>query len=604
MKMDLACNEYVFPGGAVDATDESLEKASLRELQEETGLKVTAEPRYLATVSFTKEFLVTNTTFFHIECGKSFNQRKTIPGDDLIEVRMIPLDSIVCQNENEKTPTYICSLDNVPIRLSNAILAKKVMDSPVPSDLLPFETIVQFEEEGNLMLSDAAKKNDIEKIKLLLQYGVKDKHVMGVDTPPICSLLEHRNYEAIELLLAAGFDINVQTGGLFTSVDKPLLRAVRLGDIRLVSYLLAKGAKATSRSYEVPDAFLQAIISGDLEIIKLLHKQPGCNVNFANNNDSETTRNRVVLRSPMEFAIKYDHRAVMRFLVEEAKENVNREKTPIKRHTMLQTAIRYGRREIALYLLALQTSNLSICAKSKQTAHDLAMEKGWLDVAKIITFYRENHNFSSFLNKNWLLNPKHLQWHLDENQEPTLHVYFEKKLQAEVLKSKVCGVIREDNQGFYLRLGKIRLKTLIGDEDIAKFLFRYSRNSIFWKVSTYDYRSILEDQLDTFCFDNSMLRCNWDYLCTLLRQNRSISDLVIDFAEIPEEKFPEIAQIFKSNDLITSLVCRNFSFTEEATRLISTLAGTLPSLSRMILPNKTSDETVLSKSSGNDCSLT
>lgn len=147
------------------------------------------------------------------------------------------------------------------------------------------------EENIGMAMVAAAGSNQVETLKYSLANGAIIDNVYNGFTALEMSCL-HGNVEAIKFLLDHGANENGKNGE-----GRPLITAVEFGNIDSVEYLLKKGANlnasAIVRSSNKTElkgesALMGAIMSGDLDIIKLLVEN-GANFEYQNEISNKDT---------------------------------------------------------------------------------------------------------------------------------------------------------------------------------------------------------------------------------------------------------------------------------------------------------------------------
>lgn len=104
-------------------------------------------------------------------------------------------------------------------------------------------------------------------------------------TPLLCAL-QRRNENLAELLITRGADVNVGAGvrppsppapkpGPVVIIHTPLHYAARLGYLKVVELLIAKGANVNARNLDGNTPLYEAVECGHKEIVELLRKHGG-----------------------------------------------------------------------------------------------------------------------------------------------------------------------------------------------------------------------------------------------------------------------------------------------------------------------------------------
>ncbi|TVY68950.1 Ankyrin repeat and KH domain-containing protein [Lachnellula suecica] len=122
------------------------------------------------------------------------------------------------------------------------------------------------------ILEMAVSANQLESVKLLLAAGVsvEDKNG-GVFSPLTTAIREYRKEIVAYLLKDAGADVNAPGEHL------PIVKALRryhVGDTEIMEMLLEHGADP-NRMYRGWNGFMQAVENGDLDVLKLLSRKVG-----------------------------------------------------------------------------------------------------------------------------------------------------------------------------------------------------------------------------------------------------------------------------------------------------------------------------------------
>jgi cytohesin len=125
---------------------------------------------------------------------------------------------------------------------------------------------VTTEFERDSPLTAAAKSNQEEMVRLLLDAGANPNTPDEYGTPPLSTALQLRHPIAAAAIIAHGADPNRRDSEGFT----PLMLAAQRGDINNVKALLAAGADPEARDRSGDSAATWA--SGDRPILSLLRQ--------------------------------------------------------------------------------------------------------------------------------------------------------------------------------------------------------------------------------------------------------------------------------------------------------------------------------------------
>lgn len=138
----------------------------------------------------------------------------------------------------------------------------------------------------NTALLSAAKNNDIEQVKQLLDQGADINSRDDYACTPLhiaASQNEDRGFDLLSLLLERGAKVNEKTGDMG---ETPLAEACCEGNYRCVKQLIQAGADVNAAG-EVSPLMNAAINSENWQIVELL-LQAGADPNFRSSEDGQT----------------------------------------------------------------------------------------------------------------------------------------------------------------------------------------------------------------------------------------------------------------------------------------------------------------------------
>lgn len=166
---------------------------------------------------------------------------------------------------------------------------------------------------GPSLLHKYIIKNDMDGLRELLQ--LKDTINLNVDIlsmfidngfsgegTPLHAAILRENYEAAQLLLECGADVNKQLRQITQSIDKihnPLHLAIAKKDIKMVELLLEHGADVNFKNSSYNTPLCSAIMYGNrMDIVKLLLQRDDIDINLSNNHGATAFHYSFILRDP------------------------------------------------------------------------------------------------------------------------------------------------------------------------------------------------------------------------------------------------------------------------------------------------------------------
>jgi ankyrin repeat protein len=183
-----------------------------------------------------------------------------------------------------------------------------------------------FLEESDIM--KAVNDGDLDRCKELIAAGV-DVKAQGGGRDPLSAACQRRRIDLCRVLIEAGADVNDSAGA-------PLLTAATQGDVEICLYLVSVGADVNLRS-----PLMGAAGFGFVEVCRALIDM-GADVGDVGSDG----------RTALTMAIRYGRVEVVRLLVEAGVPLANAmEDSRFGALTAFQLAVRYGKEDMAAYLL-------------------------------------------------------------------------------------------------------------------------------------------------------------------------------------------------------------------------------------------------------------
>lgn len=116
-------------------------------------------------------------------------------------------------------------------------------------------------------LATAVSRNDLEAVRALIEARVDLRPTNWYDTPALVTAAQHDLLEMVQLLVAAGAQVNNGYERL------PLHCAAENGNLEMVRFLLESGAYLEGREIGDRTALMVAASAGQLSIVELLTRQ-------------------------------------------------------------------------------------------------------------------------------------------------------------------------------------------------------------------------------------------------------------------------------------------------------------------------------------------
>lgn len=146
--------------------------------------------------------------------------------------------------------------------------------------LLPYSDINKCDADGNSLLHNAIKYNNVSTIKFLISKGCNLNSVSNTFGAPINMAVTTENMEIIKLLVESGANLNLNPSN---NGIPPLVYSSASGNFGIVKYLIDKGCNANETDPDGWSALHSAAEYGHFEIVKLLVNS-GADVNYTNKN--------------------------------------------------------------------------------------------------------------------------------------------------------------------------------------------------------------------------------------------------------------------------------------------------------------------------------
>jgi ankyrin repeat protein/ADP-ribose pyrophosphatase YjhB (NUDIX family) len=590
-------NYYCFPGGTMDVDDHSIRDAAQRELFEETGIDLNKIPQAqlneLIQVDGFNAYDHETTTFFIADVGNY--PIKLHACDDLIEVFSVELNRLMF--DATKAHAYALQYKAMRILGSNALLINyHLMRNKAELTVEETETIKQqlhIEADGYSMLIRLIKDNqkqllpDSASWQELTHLLANDAHFAKKHWHSLCiEMLQANPLDGMSLLVKYGVDLNDygQRGEFKIEGEEyygtPLYYAIVTNQLNVLNHLLALGATFSDGYYDRQNALELAARRGLSGMVDFLLDQ-GIDPNRSY--DYDGSPGSFIIFPIIGMAIKGGHNQLAQTLINDGRIFINRERSPSSRSTALMSAIEHDNKEAALMLLASGLVDVTFETKSSnasryqneplKTALYYANKKGWEDIAHIITWFTRYLDMNDFLQKNNLPIMDSFLYTEDEKNNPTIHFYSREieKLNGLLRYLHSSAEIRESADGYYIRMGTARLRSLLGNQHVAEFFIKNTAHSIIWSVrdSTYQqlHRELIENKIKAVSVESlepnhqvgqfSRLD-NKAYYKRLMRECASLKELVLDLGAYQNSTLNWLIDSISGHDRIKTVRLKHF----------------------------------------------
>lgn len=239
-------------------------------------------------------------------------------------------------------------------------------------------------------INQAIEENDIERLEVLIPK-VRDLNMRPylipldrVNQPPLFTACCKGNWEAVQILLDAGADVNcTNIWDDMTPLMCCLAYAPRETRFELAYYLIDQGADVTythGTGYSVLSYALRSVGTGD----KWDAKEEKAQLDFVK---YMAERGLNLLTCDVGYSLIFDaayanNVSVLDYLINECGCNVNEVMMP-EQYSALIFATRANAHEAVAYLLE-QGIDSSICSSEGKTAYDYAVKYGYQEIAELL----------------------------------------------------------------------------------------------------------------------------------------------------------------------------------------------------------------------------
>ena len=480
--------------------DNSFLEAAIREVHEESGLDLSEmvqsgkiHPKHCYTYEDVGEMGIHyKTVVFHFDLGKDLARLRIAPHDDLQMVKKIKLADI--QHDPGVNPhrSFFVKEDKVRLKGSNGLLLNKLFENTLTEEAITeVHQLMKIEHDGYELLITALMQGKNEEVYKLLDAGVpiepKEKYAPQTPLQLAC---EYGRLEIVKLLIEKGvktdqgsplpiscalknkhFDIVLYL--IENSQIDPyqlklvLAEAAGLGQIHIVEYLLNRGVNVNEWHHMKDPPLAEAVAAGNREMAEfLLHR--GADVNIANDIGELRIQDHIVY-SPLMMAIKNGNQNLLQFLIDNQAE-INGVFVPggQYRYDAISWAIYNDQQSIAQMLIKQGGIRWSDHPKTQKKALELARKKGWNAIAAEIACQQMIQAIHHRLSINASLK---VSLDRDEQGEPTIVIHFQNKEYARLSANMLGATLRNSNEGFYIRVGKIRLGKLFSNAEQGKIAY-------------------------------------------------------------------------------------------------------------------------------------
>ncbi len=135
-------------------------------------------------------------------------------------------------------------------------------------------------KDNDYQLLRAVQRNEVDKVKQLLDRGANIESKVNYDQTPLCWAIQRNNVDMVKLLLDAGADVK----SIDDHSQTPLYWAVQRNNVDIVKLLLAAGADVKSKDEDDQRLLWRALLINNVDIVKLLLDR-GANIDSKDKNN-------------------------------------------------------------------------------------------------------------------------------------------------------------------------------------------------------------------------------------------------------------------------------------------------------------------------------
>jgi len=612
-------NQYCFPGGGMDPTDQSPEHAAIRELKEEVNVDVDqitdAEITMIGGFAHKQTDQERDLTYFYlIDIGK--HPIHVQASDDFINARRIFLKDITCHDSKPLFQMY--TVNGHYILGSNALLINALMHRKAQQLTQSLTENIQrqtYVEHCGVKLLINLLDEYLHGQGLLIAEGYEQSEPFSSEARQYAQFMELLNRGAIDsrdrrysdhltlkmtqansaegLTLLANYGLNNFSDSNYTSsishhhrdcYASPLTYCAITNNLPLAKHLVKLGADVNN-FHSRKRAVQEALMHSSDEMYRFLIDEGV----WLNEHDPERESYGAPIPSLLCLLVKRQKNQRLKQLLGEGEIFVSTDVTKINRRNALITAIRYKNKLAARMLLATLRCHIKQKEHIKNRAQDFektALEyaqnvEDWDDIRQIADFINEFVNMNAYLERKFGFRMENFICTYDDSQNQTVHFVTTSKDYLEKLSEKNqynCRIRQDGEQRYYIRMGQKRLASLFGSKHIANFVLDDLFGTVFWTAGKKDVtlklqKPILEDSLETLSNDDLT---NWGlfdvndkrylpYYSQIIKESLSINKISVCVRSSDDQSASFLLDAIKNNVMVSEMTFEvgNISGAEE-----------------------------------------
>lgn len=333
-----------------------------------TGARLEMRPTACTTSLTANSYLIVTETakFYYVNEEKKLIELEEVKGlEDAIKEYQANLNKIKePQSDKDRIKELTKSYRNTEINNLSNDWMQIISDAKAAAAAQEYDACKVWQ-----LLFTAAGHGNVEKVKSLLQEGVKANNADNIGRTPLWTAVQNGRTEVVKLLLQqTGVDVNQADNNGRT----PIWIAVQNGDIAVVSLLLQQKSIKINQADAAGQTLLSMAVDGShLGLVELLLKQKEINLNQDND--------RWILTC---LAARKGHVEIMKMLLQQKEMDVNR--LDIGRRTPLWIAAAHGHIEVVKLLLQQKEVDVNRSDIGERTPLWVAVANGHIEVVRLL----------------------------------------------------------------------------------------------------------------------------------------------------------------------------------------------------------------------------